>query len=78
MRGLKAEGDGTIAVLGSGVLAQDLAALDQVDGYRLFLHPLLLGGGKRLFNQLDPPRPLRLLSAETTSTGVVMLSYDSL
>ncbi len=78
VRGLKAEGDGTIAVLGSGVLAQDLAALDQVDGYRIFLHPLLLGSGKRLFNQLDPPRPLRLLSAETTSTGVVLLSYDSL
>ena len=43
MRALKAEGDGTIAVLGSGVLVQQLTALDLVDGYRLFLHPLLLG-----------------------------------
>ena len=40
---LKAEGDGSIAVLGSGVLVQELAALDLVNGYRLFLHPLLLG-----------------------------------
>src|ERR1700722_14953190 len=36
----KAEGDGIIAVLGSGALVQQLSALDLVDGYRLFLHPL--------------------------------------
>ena len=81
VRALKAEGDGTIVVLGSGVLVQELAALDLVDGYRLFLHPLLLGTGKRLFREPDPPRsprPLQLLSAETTSTGVVMLSYQCL
>jgi dihydrofolate reductase len=78
LQGVKAEGDGTIAVLGSGALVQQLTTLDLVDGYRIFLHPLLLGSGKRLFNQLDRPRPLRLLSAEPTSTGVVMLSYDCL
>jgi dihydrofolate reductase len=40
--GLKSQGDGTIAVLGSGVLVQPLIANDLVDGYTLFLHPLLL------------------------------------
>jgi dihydrofolate reductase len=81
VRALLAEGDGSIAVLGSGLLVQQLAALGLVDGYRLFLHPLLLGTGKRLFTEQDhplPPRPLQLLSAETTSTGVVMLSYQCL
>ncbi len=78
LRRVKAEGDGMIAVLGSGALVQQLTALDLVDGYRLFLHPLLLGGGKRLFNQLDQPRRLRLLGVDQTSTGVVMLSYDSI
>jgi dihydrofolate reductase len=81
VRALKAEGDGTIAVLGSGVLVQELAALDLLDGYRLFLHPLLLGTGKRLFREVEhplSPRALRLLSAEPTSTGVVMLSYQCL
>jgi dihydrofolate reductase len=78
VRRAQAEGDGNIAVLGSGVLVQQLAALDLVNGYRLFLHPLLLGGGKRLFNQLDQPQPLQLVSVEQTSTGVVMLSYDCL
>jgi dihydrofolate reductase len=76
VRAVKDEGDGTVAVLGSGVLVQQLAALDLVDGYRLFLHPLLLGTGKRLFRELDHPRPLQLLSAEPTTTGVLMLSYQ--
>jgi dihydrofolate reductase len=81
VRDLKAEGEGSIAVLGSGVLVQQLAALGLVDGYRLFLHPLLLGTGKRLFTQQDqplPPRPLQLLSAAPTSTGVLMLRYQCL
>ena len=78
VRRVKAEATGTIAVLGSGVLVQQLIALDLVDGYRLFLHPLLLGSGKRLFHELDHPRRLRLLGVEQTTTGVVMLSYDSI
>ena len=53
---LKAQGDGTIAVLGSGVLVQTLIEHDLVDEYRLFLHPLVLGTGKQLFRQA--PRPL--------------------
>ena len=78
LRELQAEGDGIIAVLGSGNLVQQLAALDLVNGYRLFLHPLLLGSGKRLFNRLDQPQPLRLSSVEQTTTGVLMLTYDCL
>jgi dihydrofolate reductase len=74
---VKADGAGTIGVLGSGALVQQLVACDLVDGYRLFLHPLLLGTGKRLFREMDHPRRLRLSGVEQTSTGVVMLSYDS-
>jgi dihydrofolate reductase len=73
---LKAQGDGTIAVLGSGVLVQELIAEDLVDGYRLFLHPLLLGTGKRLFREMARPRRLRLVDCTPTTTGVLMLSYD--
>ena len=76
VRKLKSDGDGTIAVLGSGVLVQDLIAEDLVDGYRLFLHPLLLGTGKRLFRGAPAPQRLRLVGCTPTSTGVVMLSYD--
>src|SRR6266508_3053970 len=76
VRDLKAQGEGNIAVLGSGVLVQDLIANDLVDGYRLFLHPLLLGTGKRLFREMDRPRRLRLVDCTPTTTGVLMLAYD--
>ena len=76
VRDLKSGGDGNVAVLGSGVLVQDLIRQDLVDGYRLFLHPLLLGTGKRLFRELDRPRELRLVDCTPTTTGVLMLSYD--
>lgn len=72
---LKASVDGEVVVLGSGELAQQLMALGLVDGYQLFLHPLLLGQGKRLFRTLPDPQRLKLLDATPTATGVVMLSY---
>lgn len=74
---LKEQGDGAITVLGSGVLVQDLVANDLVDAYHLFLHPLLLGTGKRLFRPMDRPRPLRLTRCTPTSTGVLMLTYEN-
>lgn len=73
---LKSRGEGIVAVLGSGVLVQELIANDLVDGYHLFLHPLLLGTGKRLFREMDRPRRLQLLDCTRTSTGVLMLRYD--
>jgi dihydrofolate reductase len=77
VRDLTSRGNGNIAVLGSGVLVQQLIADDLVDGYRLFLHPLLLGTGKRLFREMDRPRRLRLVECAPTPTGVLMLTYDS-
>lgn len=75
VRRLKATGTGDIAVLGSGVVVHQLMRAGLVDEYRLFLHPLLLSTGKRLFRELDAPQRLTLASATPTTTGVVMLSY---
>ncbi|MFZ0385334.1 MAG: dihydrofolate reductase family protein [Solirubrobacteraceae bacterium] len=73
---LKTQGDGTIAVLGSGVLVQALIENDLVDEYRLFVHPLVLGVGKRLFRQTPRPLPMRLVDCTPTTTGVLLLSYQ--
>jgi dihydrofolate reductase len=73
---LKSHGHGHVVVLGSGVLVAELIARDLVDEYRLFVHPLLLGSGKRLFRELPQPQSLRLVSATTTSTGVLLLTYE--
>ncbi len=72
---LKGSGDGDIAVLGSGVLVHDLMRMRLVDEFRIFLHPLVLGSGKRLFRELPEPQRMRLTSATPTTTGVVMLDY---
>lgn len=74
---LKARIDDEIVVLGSWAMAEGLIAGGLVDAYRLFLHPLVLGTGKRLFRPLPHPMPLTLLDASPTSTGVVMLSYTA-
>lgn len=72
---LKAEGDGTIAVLGSGKLAGFLLAEGLVDGLSLFVHPLLLGTGARLFGDLPEPKRLRLESCTTSELGSLLLNY---
>ena len=75
VRRLKNAGRGTIVVLGSGVLSHELLIHDHVDEVRLFVHPLLLGTGKRLFRQLPSPRPLRLIESTSTSLGSLALRY---
>jgi dihydrofolate reductase len=73
--GLKSRGEGTISVLGSGVLVQTLIEHDLIDEYHLFIHPLVLGTGKRLFRETARPLPMRLVDCTPTTTGVLLLSY---
>jgi dihydrofolate reductase len=68
------EGNG-LQILGSASVAAQLVAADLVDEYVLMIEPILLGGGKRVFPDGGQARPLELLSATTTSTGVVICRY---
>ena len=74
---LKEEGEGSIVVLGSGDLLQDLMADGLVDSYTRFVHPLVIGSGKKLFRDNDDVRRLRLVSSKATGTGVLALSYET-
>lgn len=65
-----------LQVHGSGQLAQTLIRHDLVDEYRLLYFPVHLGAGKKLFRDGAPAAALRLLSATTTSTGVVIATYE--
>jgi dihydrofolate reductase len=77
VQGLKAEGDGYVTVLGSGELVQTLIAHEMVDIYRIMLHPLVLGTGKRLFREYLNPLRLRLTECTPTTTGVLLLTYET-
>jgi dihydrofolate reductase len=62
-------------VIGSGELVQTLIEHDLVDEYRLSIHPITLGEGKRLFRDRGTPTRLRLVDSKPTTTGVLMLTY---
>jgi dihydrofolate reductase len=72
---LKAQPGKDIVVLGSGALLQTLMSHNLIDEYVLQIHPLVLGSGSRLFND-GPFAGLRLVSTTTTTTGVVIATYQ--
>ncbi|BAK33172.1 hypothetical protein MLP_01580 [Microlunatus phosphovorus NM-1] len=76
VQNIKSIHNGDTVVLGSGKLARSLLADGLVDRIRLFIHPLLLGTGKRLFGALPTPRKLTLTSVAQTDLGTVALTYD--
>jgi dihydrofolate reductase len=74
--GLKRQPGKDMVVLGSGELAQSLMRRNLVDQYVLLIHPLVLGTGRRLFPDGGAPATLRLLDTKTTTTGVVIATYQ--
>jgi dihydrofolate reductase len=72
---LKAQYDGDISV-GGAELASTFAQLGLIDEYRLFIHPVVLGGGTPFFPALDGPISLRLVDSQTLPSGVVHLRYQ--
>lgn len=74
---LKRQPGGVLQTQGSADLAQTLIRNDLVDEYRLLVYPVVLGKGKRLFREGNPPSALRLVDTKTTSTGVTIHTYES-
>jgi dihydrofolate reductase len=75
VRKLKEEDGGDLVVLGSGDLAQTLMEHDLIDEYFMWIVPLVLGTGKRLFREGVPKTMLTLVDSTTSSTGVTMQTY---
>jgi dihydrofolate reductase len=73
---LKEQDGKNLVVLGSGELVQKLLENDLVDEFGLMIHPIVLGSGKRLFREGSAKKPLRLIRSTTSSTGVVIASYE--
>ena len=74
---LKHQEGGDIVILGSGMLVRGLMSQNLVDQFTLFVHPLLLGGGKRLFPDDQEMRRLRLIDSRATSKGSLALTYQT-
>jgi dihydrofolate reductase len=68
-------GETNIAMSGSVSIVRQLLAAGLLDDLRLFVHPIAIRGGMRLFDEGGPAMPLRLISSETFKTGVLNLVY---
>src|SRR6266705_2736852 len=68
-------GDSNIAMSGSVSVVRQLLAAGLLDELHLLVHPIAVRKGMRLFDEGEPPIPLRLISSETFKTGVLNLVY---
>lgn len=73
---LKRRPGGELQVHGSAALVRTLMTHGLVDEYRLLIHPVVLGSGKRLFAGGTTPAALRLIGTTTTSRGVAVHIYQ--
>lgn len=73
---LKAQPGGELQVHGSCGLAHTLHDAGLIDEYRLVIFPVVVGGGKRLFENGSVPGSLSLVSSTVTSKGVVALTLQ--
>ena len=72
---LKATPGPELQIIGSGDLIQSLQAAALIDEYHVWTFPLVLGGGKRLFEEGATAAALELQSSSVSGTGVVMSRY---
>jgi dihydrofolate reductase len=75
VRELKASDGPSLHIWGSSELLQTLIAADLVDEYRIWIFPVVLGEGKRLFEMSVPPRGLTLVETRSTPGGVLVNTY---
>ena len=73
---LKQELDGDIVVYASYQLGRTLIEHDIVDELRLFVFPIMVGAGARLFAETAGKKPFRLAASQTIGSGLVFLNYE--
>lgn len=72
---LKVQPGHDLQIIGSGNLIQTLQAASLIDEYNVWTYPVVLGRGKRLFENGARPCALRLVASKVSTTGVVMSTY---
>ena len=74
---LKQELDGDILVYASYQLGRTLIEHDLVDELRLFVFPVVLGSGERLFGETSDKKAMRLVSTRMVGDGLVFVTYET-
>jgi dihydrofolate reductase len=76
IKALKEQSGKDILVAGSAELVHTLMQYDLVDEFRLMIHPIVVGGGKRLFGEGIDRKILRFVDTKPFSSGIVVLTYQ--
>jgi dihydrofolate reductase len=72
---LKEQDGKDILIYGSASIVQQLTILGLIDEYQILVHPIVLGGGKALFADVNEAKRLQLVSSRQFASGVMLLTY---
>ena len=72
---LKSQNGYDLQMIGSGNLIQTLQAALLIDEYNIWVFPVVLGRGKRLFETTAKPSAMRLVTSQVSTTGVLLTTY---
>ena len=72
---LKAQDGPLLQIHGSCQLIQTLLSHELIDEFRLWIFPIIVGSGKRLFGRATIPKSMVLVKTKATSNGVIMSIY---
>ena len=75
VRRLKGQPGKDMLIFGSGQIVAALTNLGLIDEYRIFLNPVVIGGGISMFAGVDKTVKLKLLASKPLKSGVVVLTY---
>jgi dihydrofolate reductase len=76
VRELKSTPGPNLQIIGSAALVRSLQAASLIDTYCLVIHPLVLGGGAKLFDDTSPRTEFRLVRSVPTTKGVIVARYE--
>ena len=72
---MKSEPGDDMVIMGSGTVVSQLTQERLIDEYQIIVHPLVLGGGRTLFEGVKQPLPLKRVNSRSFGNGNVLLTY---
>jgi dihydrofolate reductase len=78
IRRMKKEPGNDMVILGSGSLVSQLAQEDLIDEYQIVVNPVVLGGGRTMFDGIQQTLSMKLIKTRTFGNGNVLLCYEPL
>jgi dihydrofolate reductase len=78
IRKMKKEPGNDMVILGSGSLVSQLAQEDLIDEYQIVVNPVVLGGGRTMFDGIQQTLSMKLIKTRTFGNGNVLLCYEPL